>query len=96
MISGVSNGVKDSDSLQSSTPLEVRLFQVVCGHPVFLEAPVLKTVFRNPDGHFPPPDPRAVALVEGPWGFAGAVDEGAKVETDPVFESDPVLFPGEP
>ncbi len=83
----------DSDLLQSSTPLDARLFQVVCGHPAFLEAPVLKTAFRKPLGHFPPLDLGAVAVVEGCWGLAWAIDEIAEVEAEPSLKPDPVPLP---
>ena len=78
------------DSLHSSTPLEVRLSQVVCGQPAFLGAPVLKTVLRNPLGHFPPPVTGAVALFGA---GAGPEVEELLLEVDAVLlDCDPVLL----
>ena len=70
------------DLLQSLTPFAVRLFQVVCGQPAFLGATVLKTVLRNPAGHFPPPDPGAVAMLEVCCGCSEVIDPDPDVESE--------------
>ena len=79
------------DLLQSLTPFAVRLFHVVCGQPAFLGAPVLKTVFRNPAGHFPPPDP-AVELVGGCCACPEATVPGPAVDFEVLVECDSVPF----
>ena len=72
---------------------------MVCGQPAFLGAPVLKTVLRNPGGHFPPPDPgvvvfpdTALLLVEGPCGFPEAIGPVMVVGAGASLEFDPALF----
>lgn len=65
---------------------------MVCGQPVFLGAPVLKTVLRNPDGHLPPADPGAVLLVDGPCGLPEAIGPVMDLGAGASLESDPILF----
>ena len=80
------------DLLQSLTPLAVRLSQVVCGQPAFLGAPVLKTVFRNPALHFPPPDPLGVAMLEGCCDIPEAIETGVDVVFEVLLEYDSLPF----